>query len=123
MHTHKQLLERPLELTQMPEIEARQKAAERRRIRDRVPAQLLLCAVGAQQRGIVEALAAGDQRLAQRQRLLRRRKATAALLHRDLVEQLGNAERGHQLPHQHEPRMRRHPLTRRRDLDQRRPPC
>jgi hypothetical protein len=86
-------------------------------------AQLRLRAVGAEQPGIIKTLAAGDQRLAQGERLLRRRKATAAVLHRDLVEQLGNTERTRQLAHQHKPRVRRHLLRRRSDLDQRRPPA
>jgi len=86
-------------------------------------AQLLLRAVGAKQRRIVKTLAARDQRLTQRQRLLRRRVAASALLHRHLVEQLGNTQHARQLTHQHQSRVRRDLLARRRDLDQRRPAC
>jgi hypothetical protein len=123
MHARKQLLEGTVELAQMPEVEARQEAAERGRIRHRVATQQRLRAVSAKQRRVVEALAARDQRLAQRQRLLRRRVTAGALLHRHLVEQLRHTQRRGQLPHQHEPRVRRHLLRRRRNPDQRRPPC
>src|SRR6266508_5672867 len=82
MHPRKQLLERPVELAQMPKVEARQKAAERRRIGHRMASQLLLRRVAAKQRCIVETLTARDQRLTQRKRLLRRRIAASPLLHR-----------------------------------------
>jgi hypothetical protein len=121
--SRKQFVERALELADVAEVEAREKATERRRIRHRMPAQLLLRLVCTKQRRIVETLAARDQRLAQRQRLLRRRVAARPLLHRHLIEQLGNTERVRELTHQHKPRMRRHLLTRRGDLDRRRPPC
>ena len=65
MHTRKQLVERPVELAEVAEAEAAQEPTERRRLRQPVPAQQLLRGIGAQQRDIVEALAARDQRLAQ----------------------------------------------------------
>jgi hypothetical protein len=72
MHARKQLVERPVELADVTEAEAAQKAAERRRLGQPVPAQQLLRRVGPQKRDIVEALAAGNQRLAQAQDRLRR---------------------------------------------------
>jgi hypothetical protein len=123
MHAREQLVERPVELTDMTEAEAAQKASQRRRLGQPVTAQKLLRRVGPQQRHVVEALTAGDQRLAQAQDRLRRRVAAAALLHRHPVEQLSNPEPSGQLAHQDEPGVRCQLLRRRRHLDQRRPLC
>ncbi len=123
MHTRKQLVERPIELADMAETEATQKAAQRRRLRQPVTAQKLLRRITAQQRHVVEALTARDQRLAQAEDRLRRRITAPALLHRHPVEQLTDTEPASQLAHEHEPRVRRDLLTRGRHLDQRRPLC
>src|SRR6266849_1364718 len=85
MHARKQLVERPVELTDMAEAEAAQKPAERRRLGQTVTAQKLLSRIAAQKRDVVEALTAGDQRLTQAEDRLRRRVAATALLHRDTV--------------------------------------
>jgi hypothetical protein len=110
LHTPKQAVKSAVELTDVTEVEAREKPPQRGRVRHRVTAQLLLRRVGTQQRRIVETLAADDQRLAQRQHLLRRRRAARTLLHRHRVQQLANTERARQLTHQHQPRIRRHLL-------------
>jgi hypothetical protein len=124
MHASEQLVERPVELADVTEAEAAQKAAERRRLWQPMTAQKFLGRVGPQKRDIVEALAAGDQRLAQAEDRLCRRVAAAALLHRDeTVEQLTDSEPTSQLAHQHEPGMRRQLLRRGGNLDQRRPLC
>lgn len=65
MHTSEDRVERPVELAEVAEAEAAQEAAERRRLRQPVTAQKLLRRIAAQQRDVVETLAAGDQRLAQ----------------------------------------------------------
>jgi DNA-binding transcriptional regulator YbjK len=88
-----------------------------------VTAQKLLRRITAHKRNVVEALAAGDQRLAQAEDRLRRRVTAAALLHRDTVEQLADPEPARQLSHEYEPSVRRQPLRRGRDLDHRRPLC
>lgn len=87
VHAREHLVERPVELTDMTEAEAAQKASQRRRLGQPVTAQKLLRRVGQQQRHVVEALTASDQRLAQAQDRLRRRVAAAALLQRHPVEQ------------------------------------
>jgi hypothetical protein len=123
MHAAKQLIERPVELADVTEAEAAQEAAERRRLRQAMTAQKLLRRIAAQQRDVVEALTARDQRLAQAEDRLRRRVAASALLHRHPVEQLADAEPARQLAHEHEPGVRSHLLRRSNDLDQRRPLC
>ncbi len=123
MHAREQLLECPVELADVAETEAAQKAAERRRLRQPVTAQKLLRRIAAQKRDVVKALAAGDQRLTQPEDRLRRRVTPAALLHRHAVEQLANPEPARQLTHQHQPGVRRQLLRRGRHLDQRRPLC
>ena len=123
LHARKQLVERPVELADVTEVEAAQKAAERRRLGQPVTAQQLLRRVGPQNRDVVEAVATGDQRLAQAEDRLRRRVAAPALLHRHPVEQLVDAKPLSELPHQHEPGMRRQLLRRRGHPDQRRPLC
>jgi hypothetical protein len=57
------------------------------------------------------------------EKLLRRRVAASAPLHRYLVEQLGDPQRRRQLAHQHKTRMHRHLLAGDGNLDRRRPPC
>ncbi len=123
MHTREDLVERPVELAEVAEAEAAQKAAERRRLGQPVPAQQRLRRIGSQQRDVVEAFPAGDQRLAQTEDHLRRRITTLALLHRHPVKQLVDAQPLSELPHQHKPGMCRQLLRRRRDTDQRRPLC
>jgi hypothetical protein len=86
MHASEQLVECPVELADMTEAEAAQKAAQRRRLGQAVTAQKLLRRIGTQQCDIIEALAAGDQRLAERKDRLRRRVATLTLLHGHSVE-------------------------------------
>lgn len=103
MDAPKQLLQGALELADVAKVEAAEEAAERRRIRHRVTAQLLLSRIAPQERRVVETLAARDQRLAQRQRLLRRRIAAVALLDRDLVQQRRYRQRLGQLAHEHKP--------------------
>jgi hypothetical protein len=80
LHTPKQAVKSAVELTDVTEVEAREKPPQRGRVRHRVTAQLLLRRVGTQQRRIVEILAADDQRLAQRQHLLRRRIAARPVI-------------------------------------------
>ena len=123
MHTLEQLVEGPVELANVAEGKPAQKTAERRRLRQPVTAQKLLRRIAAQQRNIVEALAARDQRLTQAEDRLRRRIAAAALLHRHTIEQLANPEPTGQLAHKHQPGMRRQLLRRGRNPDQRRPLC
>jgi len=113
MHPGEHLVERPVELADVPQAEAAQKAAERRRLRQPVTAQKLLRRIAAHQRDVVEALAARDQRLAQTEDRLRRRVAAAALLHRHTVEQLAKAKPADQFAHEDEPGMRRQLLRRR----------
>src|SRR3990170_7247427 len=115
-------VEGAVELADVAEVEARQKAPERRRVGDRVAAQLLLGCVGAQERRVLEALAARDQRLAERERLLRRGVTPLALLDRNRVEQLWELEALGEFAHQHEPGVRGDLLAGGSDLDQRRPP-
>ena len=64
MDTREQLVERPVELAEVAEAEAAQKTTQRRRLRQTVTAQKLLRRIAAQERDVVEALAARDQRLA-----------------------------------------------------------
>jgi hypothetical protein len=54
LHARKQLVKRPIQLADVAETEAAQKAAERCRLRKPVPAQKLLRRVPTQQRDIVE---------------------------------------------------------------------
>jgi hypothetical protein len=84
--------------------------------------QPLLGRVGPHDREIVEALAAGDQRLAEGEDRLRRRVAAPALLNRDRIEQLPHPEALDELADEHEAGVRRDLLAGGRDLDQRRPP-
>jgi hypothetical protein len=123
MHAREQPVERAVELADVAEAEAAQKPAERRRLRQPVTAQKLLRRVAAQQRDVVQALAASDQRLAQPEDRLPGRVAATALLHRHTVEQLADAEPTGQLAHEHQPSMRRQLLRRGRHPDQRRPLC
>src|SRR3972149_2951573 len=123
VHTREQLLERPVELADVTEAEAAQKAAERRRLRQTMTAQKLLRRIAAKKPNVGEALAADDQRLAQAEDRLRRRVAAHALLHRHPVEQLTHPEPAGQLAHQYEPGMRRQLLPRSGDPDHRRPLC
>ena len=123
LHARKQPVERPVQLADVAETETAQEPAERRRLGQTMTAQELLRRIGAQQRDIVEALAAADQRLAQAENRLRRRISPPTLLHRHPVEQLANAEPTRQLAHQHQPGMRRQLLRRRGHPDQRRPLC
>ena len=123
MRTRKQVVECPVELADMTEAEAAQKAAERCRLRQTVTAQKLLRRIAAQKRNVVEALPASDQRLAQTEDRLPRRVTATALLHRHPVEQLTNPKPVRQLAHQHEPGMRRQLLRRGGDPDHRRPLC
>src|SRR6266542_1421745 len=91
MHPGAQLIERPVELAEMAERETAQETPERRRLRQTMTTQQLLRRIGAQQRNVVEALAARDQRLAEREDRLRRRVTTPPLFHRQPVEQLADA--------------------------------
>jgi hypothetical protein len=116
-------VEGAIELADVAEVEARQEAPERRRIGDRVAAELLLGGVGAQDGRVFEALAARDQRLAERERLLRRGVAPLALLDRDRVEQLRELEALGELAHEQEPGVGCDLLAGGHDLHQRRPPC
>src|SRR6266540_786160 len=84
--TSKELIESTVELADVAETEARQEAAERRRVGHRVATKPLLGRVATKQRRVVETLSPGDQRLAERQRLLRGRITTPALLDGDRVE-------------------------------------
>jgi hypothetical protein len=79
--------------------------------------------IRAQERCVVKALAADDQRLAEGERRRRGAIAALALLDRDRVDQLRDAEAGEELAHEHEPRLSRDLLSRGRNLDQRRRPC
>src|SRR5712692_9695959 len=85
-------VEGAIELADVAEVEARQEAPESGRVGDSVAAELLLGCVGAQDRRVLETLATRDQRLAERERLLRRRVAPLAFLDRNRVEQLGQPE-------------------------------
>ena len=80
------LLERTVELPDVPQREATQETTERGRVGKTVTAEELLGGVGAQERHVVEALAAHDERLAQGEDRLRRRVPALPLLDRDLLE-------------------------------------
>lgn len=116
-------IERPVELADVPEREAAQETAQRRRVGDGMAAQLLLRLIAAHHHRVVETLAARDQRLAEGEDRLRRAVAAPPLLQRQRVKQLGQAERIGQLAHEHEPGMRGDLLGRAGDPDQRRSPC
>ena len=92
VHAREQLIERTVQLADVPEREAAQEAAECGRVGQAMPAQGRLRLISAQQRKIVEALAARDQRLAEGEHRLRGAVAALALLDRDRVDQLGGAD-------------------------------
>ena len=64
MHACEHRVERPVELAEMAEAEAAQEPAQRRRLWQTMTAQQLLRGIAAQERNVVEALPARDQRLA-----------------------------------------------------------
>jgi len=123
VHASEEVVERAVELAEVPERETTQEAPERRRLGQGVAPQLLLGRVGAQQGDVLEAVAAGDQRLAEREDHLGRRIAARALLDRDPIEQLRQPEPVGELAHEHETGVGCDLLTRGGDLDQRRPSC
>ena len=123
LDAREQLVERAVELPQVAEREARKEAAERGRVGDGVASQQLLGRVGAQQAGVVEAVAATDQRFTESEGRLGGRVATLSLLDRDRVEKLWQAEPSDELAHEHEAALGRQPLRRALDPDRRRSPC
>jgi hypothetical protein len=115
-----ELVEGAVELAEVAKPEAAQETPERGRVGEAVPAQRRLRFIRAQERCVVKTLAADDQRLAEGERRLRGAIAALALLDRDRVDQLRDAEASEELAHEHEPRLSRDLLSRGRDLDQRR---
>jgi hypothetical protein len=97
MHARKQLVERALEPADVAQAEAAQKPADRGRVGQTMTPQQRLRGVRPQQRDVLEALAACDQRLAQPEDRLRGRVAAIALLHRHPLEQPANAKPAGQL--------------------------
>jgi hypothetical protein len=123
MRTRKQLVEHAIQLRDVAEREAAQEATERRRFRKSVPAQKLPRRIAAQQRDVLQALAAPNQRLHQRQNRLRRRVAAPPLHHPHPIQQLAQPEPTGKPAHQHQARVRSDLLTGSGHPDQRRPPC
>ena|SRR5215216_1060299 len=117
MNAREELVEHFVELREMAEVEAAQEAPERRRIGQAVAAQALLRSVRAREPCVVEAIAAGDQRLADRKRRLSGRVTAPTALDGDPVEQLVDAEPRCELADQHEAGVSGDLLRRALDLD------
>jgi uncharacterized tellurite resistance protein B-like protein len=90
--TREEMIKRPVQLADMAEREASQEAPERARLGQAVAAQRRLRLIRTQKANILQALAAGDHRLAEGEDRLPRHIAALAPLDRDRVKQHTDTE-------------------------------